>query len=177
MRVMVTGHRPNKLGGYDVNAQLNQKVIAALRARLEGLCIAHPELVACSGMALGVDQWWADLCNQMHIPWIAFVPCAKQWAKWPQHSRTEWHRIIQGAQEVRMVSNEPYRPGCMQLRNHAMVNWVCWLDRETGQRGIHESLPGMCVAVWNGTGGGTMNAVQACRTLNVDVDIIDPNEL
>lgn len=177
MRVMVTGHRPNKLGGYDVNAPLNQKVIAALKARLEDLHIAHPELEACSGMALGVDQWWADLCNQLRIPWIAFVPCAEQWARWPQASKNAWEYIITGAKEVRMVSDKPYTAGCMQRRNEAMVGWACWLDKETGRKGIHETLPGMCVAVWNGTGGGTANAVQACHILGLDVDIINPNEL
>lgn len=177
MRVMVTGHRPNKLGGYNKSDQLNQKIITALKSRLERLQANHPDLEACSGMALGVDQWWADLCSQLKIPWIAFIPCAGQWNRWPQSSRDEWHRIIQGAKDVRMVSNKPYWNGCMQARNLAMVNWTCWLDRETGMQGMHNTLPGLCVAVWNGTGGGTYNAIQTCRLLNVEVDIIDPTQL
>ena len=168
MRCMVTGHRPNKLGGYNKNHELNQAVIRTLRSRLEGLQTAYGDaLTVCSGMALGVDQWWAELATELDIPWIAFVPCKWQESKWPQASQEHYRWLINQATDVVFVSNEVYHPGCMQKRNEAMVNWAIEEGEDTDGFAL-------CVAIWNGTPGGTTNCIRYARLEGLSVEILNP---
>lgn len=52
MILAVTGHRPDKIGGYDRNNPLRKKLLVKIDATLARL---KPERVL-TGMALGVDQ-------------------------------------------------------------------------------------------------------------------------
>lgn len=56
---MITGHRPQKLGGFKPNPTQTW-VRAKLRKTLAEAKKQHPEIEVISGMALGVDQWWAE---------------------------------------------------------------------------------------------------------------------
>jgi hypothetical protein len=53
MKIMITGHRPNKLGGYN-NSPIQERIRAWIRTQLTDRLSNEPVLI--SGMALGVDQ-------------------------------------------------------------------------------------------------------------------------
>lgn len=142
MIVAVTGHRPNKLGGYRTpNPTFNAVMEGLDRALLE----LQPERVLL-GMALGVDQWMAELCLFNGVPYVAAIPFEGFDSKWPEHSRNNYRRLLAGAVEIVVVCQGEYEPWKMQARNQWMVDHC---DR--------------LIAVFDGTPGGTSNCVSYAR--------------
>lgn len=143
-----TGHRPEKLYGYDPFSNGNGRILINLRE----IIIDHIENKGVdtfiTGMALGIDMWAARLVLKLretypHIKLVAAIPCAKQWSKWREESRREWDDITNKADDIYYVSEESYTAWCMQKRNEWMVNNSAYV-----------------IAVWDGTKGGTANCVR-----------------
>ncbi len=113
-----TGHRPDKLGGYNNDAADNclrliaHKYLAALR----------PSAVI-SGMALGWDQRLAEAALLAGIPLIAAVPFDGQDGKWPPRSRAIYAELLRAARHVHVVSPGPYASWKMHKRNQWMVDF------------------------------------------------------
>ncbi len=145
MILAVTGHRPNKLGGYTVpNVYYNSVMEGLDRAFLE----LRPTRVRI-GMALGVDQWAAELCHFNGIPFDACIPCDNYASQWPVHSQIKYRQILQTAASIQIISPGPYASWKMQRRNEWMVdNSEC------------------LVAVWDGSSGGTANCVRYAQSIN-----------
>lgn len=155
--VAFTGHRPNKLGGYDPNSPLNLKIKEAIRKELKA---THPVYKAISGMALGVDQWAAEICLELHIPFIAAVPFIGQEKAWPKQSQDKYNELISKADMVEIVCEGGYAAWKMQKRNEWMV------DNST-----------ILIAVWDGTDGGTANCFKYAEKKGKTIIRINPNDL
>jgi uncharacterized phage-like protein YoqJ len=152
--VAVTGHRPDKLGGYRLPNPTYNEVITQLKNAFENL---KPTMLI-TGMALGVDQWAAQVALEMGIPFWAAVPFDGQEGKWPEASRAKYQYLISRALGVTVVTPGPFSSGKMQLRNQWMV------DR------CHRLL-----AVWNGTSGGTANCVGYATKIGRTIDFAKIN--
>lgn len=158
-----TGHRPNKLNGYD--PMDNKKLLFKLR----DIVIDHIEnkdvTTFISGMALGIDMWAARIVLKLkeeypQIELISAVPCDKQWSKWSKWSKEEWDYIISKADKVHYVSNDPYTPWCMEVRNRWMVDNSDYV-----------------IAVWDGTIGGTGNCVKYVGKKKKELTVLNPKTL
>lgn len=154
-KVAVTGHRPNKLGGYDWNSPKRVWV----REKLKDKIIQIKPEVAISGMALGVDQEYAFLCHQMGIPFIAAIPFEGQEKAWPKSSQDFYTYLLGVAKEVVIVSKGGYAAYKMQVRNEWMVDNCQTL-----------------IAVWDGTAGGTGNCVEYAEKIGRQIERINPAE-
>lgn len=141
MKIMITGHRPKKIGGYQPNPiqdWIRQKISDILvKAKQK-----HSDLEVISGMAIGVDQWFVEEAIKLNIPVHAYIPFAGQESKWPKSSRDHYNDLLHQCKSKRIVSRGSYSPEKMQQRNIAMVNDADY-----------------CIAVWNGNKGGTSNCV------------------
>jgi len=135
----VTGHRPDKLGGYGPSANAALIRFAETQLALRRSMIAE----VITGMALGWDQAIAEAALALGIPIIAAVPFAGQDAKWQEGARDRYLEILKLASEVVIVSPGGYSPEKMHLRNRWMV------DRAQ-----------TVLALWDGSNGGTCNAVR-----------------
>lgn len=167
-----TGHRPNKLYGYDKDKDGNILIREKLKEAILYVIHNHNAKTFISGMALGIDQWAAEIVLELkpyypHIKLVAAIPCADHSKAWPKQSQVEWNKIVDKADYVYLVSNKPYTSYCMQKRNEWMVN------KSIGQ-----------IAVWDGTLGGTANCIRYAdnvgktkritihpKTLNVKVNV------
>lgn len=158
-RVGVTGHRPKDLpGGYDLAHSSNLAIGEWLLGKLEEL---NPE-EACTGMALGVDQIFAQACIIAGIPFHAYVPCHGQEIQWPFSSRRLYQELIEKAASIRYTHEGPYPgPWCMTARNQDMVDWL------TG-------IPSVLLAVWSGKNGGTSNCVMKAREAGLEIIRYNP---
>lgn len=136
MIVSGTGHRPDKLGGYDV-ATFNRLVDLATA----WLKANRPSLVI-SGMALGWDQALAKAAIDLGIPVHAYVPFIGQADKWPKRSCEEYSKLLLQCTETKVICPGSYSPEKMQIRNERMVD-ACDL----------------VLALWDGSSGGTANCV------------------
>jgi len=165
--VCFTGHRPDKLGGYYgeraekiQNDVFDTLVDVITRAYNNGFHIFI------SGGALGVDQLAAEAVihlrdeQKMPIRLVIAKPFPSQSCKWPKSAQNKFDILCEKADHVFNVSEDPYTPEKMTLRNEWMVN-----------------RSGCVVAVWNGCKGGTGNCVDYARKMYKPIHIINPYTL
>lgn len=138
-----TGHRMNKLGGY--NPLLFDRLIYLATKYLE---FNTPEYVI-SGMALGWDQALAQASINLKIPFVAAIAFKGQEAHWPESSQEYYHNLISKCKQCVVVSPGDFTNRKMQLRNEYMVNECTTL-----------------VALWDGSEGGTKNCLDYAKTKN-----------
>lgn len=153
--VAVTGHRPDKLGGYDPENPIRVWVRDQLKKKLTEL---RPKYCI-SGMALGVDQDFARCCIELEIPFLAAVPFIGQEKKWPPESQRVYKELLAKAFQVHVVSEGQYSSAKMQKRNEWMVDNCQTL-----------------IAVWDGSEGGTGNCVKYAGKIARVMVRIDPND-
>ena len=109
-----------------------------------------------SGLAIGVDMLAAEsvlhvrgLITDRVVRLTGAVPFPSQANRWPEPSRQQWAEICGMCNAVVNVSQDPYSPAKMQVRNEWMV------DRSD-----------YVIAVWNGMkSGGTWNCITYAHSL------------
>lgn len=161
MILAATGHRPDKLGGYGWSP-VSRYVVRRMAQEMRRL---QPD-EAISGMALGVDQWFAWLCVKMGIPFTAAVPFEGQELRWRSaQARENYHRLLGHAKQVKIVTHlTPELRRSRDLVSKAMKarnNWmVARCDR--------------LLAVWDGSAGGTGNCVREAYRVGREITQINP---
>lgn len=139
----VTGHRPDKLGReYDGVGPYSDRIRSWLWLQVKTLDITQ----GISGMALGTDMLWAEVCIELGIPFVAAVPCDNQDKMWPQKSKDRYKALIAKAERVVNVSPGPYAAWKMQRRNIWMID-----------------NSGILLSVYDGTQGGTRNCIEYAK--------------
>lgn len=136
--VAVTGHRPDKLGGYKIPNPTYDLVVDGIARAFDEV---KPSYVI-TGMAIGVDQWAAEICINMKIPFVAAIPFDNQENKWPPHVQARYQWILSQSYAKYVITPGAYESWKMQKRNEWMID------------SCHQ-----VIAVWNGTSGGTANCL------------------
>jgi uncharacterized phage-like protein YoqJ len=141
-----TGHRPNKLYGYDKNDAGNLQLSIAINNAIRYLYLTHWIDTFISGMALGWDMWAAleviELKQTYPLKLICAIPCKGHSDNFRENDKLLYDEILSKADYVHNVTGIKYFPRCMQIRDEWMVN------NSSGQ-----------IAGWNGTRGGTYNTI------------------
>lgn len=169
--VMVTGHRPSKLGGYATDNPIESTIRARFKEILARIRSTAEERelkpIAISGMALGCDQWWAEEALSLGIDVYAYIPFKGQESKWPPTAQEAYKNLLNRCIRRVIVSEAGYASWKMQKRNRVMVD-----DANA------------CVAVWDGSSGGTGNCVKyikkqkkSCLYINANTFKENWNEL
>ena len=138
-----TGHRPNKLGGYD--AETEKKLIDFAVSTLR----EHQPSMVISGMAIGWDMAIAIAAIRLEIPFWAYLPFIGQELRWPSTTRLLYHAVLRKAQRTIVCDEGGFTKQAMQIRNMRMVD-----DCEH------------IVALWNGSSGGTANCIHYAQRVN-----------
>lgn len=149
--LMVTGHRPDKLGGYGWG------VFASLVAFAEEQILAEAPKIVVSGMALGWDLAVAVAAIRlreqgMDIRLRSVLPFASQYVKWRDPKAAFiWTKVLCKADEVILLQRGAPNGSVQAIfwldeRNHAMVD-------------MSEKV----IALWNGSSGGTKNCLGYAR--------------
>lgn len=148
MIISFTGHRPDKLGGWDPL----HPVVDSVKKAIRDFLIANWPKHIISGMALGVDQWAAQIAVDLGIPFIAALPCDNPETPWPLPSQQRYRELVAKARQIVVVSPGPFKPWKMDRRNEWMVD-NC--DR--------------LAAVHDGSLGGTYNCIAYAERVARDV--------
>lgn len=135
-----TGHRPTKLGGYSREATSHVFRVAA-----HALDELKPTAVI-SGMALGWDSALAFAALEAQIPLVCAIPFRGQESQWSPKSQEWYHKVLNAATKVVIVSPGEYSAAKMQVRNEWMVDHADHI-----------------AALWDGSSGGTSNCVRYAR--------------
>jgi uncharacterized phage-like protein YoqJ len=143
-----TGHRPDKLGGWDPL----HPVVGRIRKGIRDALAREWPLYAICGMALGVDTWAAETCVELGIPFIAALPCDNMDAPWSLPAKERFKALVKKAREAVVVSPGPYQPWKMQKRNEWMVDHCTHL-----------------YSVFDGSRGGTYNCLAYAAEIGREV--------
>lgn len=147
MIICGTGHRPNKLWGYDIHTEPYRVLGREIRRQL----IAKDTTEVISGMALGFDTVLALVTLKLRedgypIKLRCAVPCTNMGDKWPPDTVKEYENILKRSDVIVYVQNKPYTEDCMQKRNIYMVD-----------------QSDLILAFWDGSRGGTKNCIQYAK--------------
>lgn len=158
MIICVTGHRPNKMYGYNLSDNRYLK----LKEQFKQILIEENCTEAITGMALGVDTVFALAVLELkdkgyNIKLHCAIPCLNHSSKWFEESVVLYKEILDKADVVKFVTEQPYQVWMMQKRNEYMVNRA---DK--------------VIAVWDGSKGGTGNCVAYAKKQNKDIILIRP---
>lgn len=177
--IAFTGHRPEKLGGYDWSTPHNRRIgLAIKKAILKEIdSIQETNFEFYFGGALGADQMAFEIVDfiqskrpDLNIKKIVCVPFKSQPIKWPQKSKEKYYEQLEKAEEVVYVDTVDgyklptikegiYHPTKLMRRNVYMVNHCQTL-----------------IAIYNGcNSGGTAQCVEYAKKENKNLIIIPPN--
>lgn len=121
MIVAGTGHRPEKLGGYDPS--IHARLVTVAHRWLESVDHGHGHIeFVISGMALGWDQAICEACIRYGLPFDAYVPFKGQEGRWQKPARDNYEYLLAMARNVQYISGAGYAGWKMQKRNIAMVD-------------------------------------------------------
>ena len=158
--IAFTGHRPESLGGYGEHNPIRDALKVQLTEVLSLHKAAHPDLLCISGMAQGFDQWAAEICIELNIPFTAAVPFAGQEARWSVSSQADYLKLLEKALNVHIVSEGDYAAWKLQRRNEWMVDHCDLL-----------------IAAWDGKlSGGTWNTIAYAQRRNRRIANLLPNK-
>lgn len=158
MKICVTGHRPNKLYGYNLSDIRWQK----LKEQFKTILVKNDCTEAITGMALGVDTVFALAVLELKsdgydIKLHCAIPCKNHSCKWIKENVDQYNNILEKADIVKLVSDEEYKPWLMQKRNEYMVD-----------------LADKVIAVWDGSKSGTANCVKYAKKTGKGIIRINP---
>ena len=161
MKICITGHRPDKLYGYNLNDPRYKELFKLFKE----LLIENNCTEAITGMALGADILFALAviklkCEGYNIKLHCAIPCRHHSDKWAYDSKVLYNYILKSADYVKLVSDEEYKPWLMQKRNEYMVDQS---DK--------------VIAVWDGSKSGTYNCVKYAEKQNKEIIVINPKDI
>ena len=175
--IAFTGHRPDKLYGYDLNNEQYLKLKLLLSGVIRNEINHHDADLFITGGALGFDTLAFEVVEEFkedyYIYQMLAIPFRKQPIKWVhQKDIDKYNEMKKKATNVYIdeqkedkdysikgtISGE-YHPAKMQKRNEWMVD-KC----------------DMLIGCWDGIeNGGTWNCIKYAKKINKEIVIIDPN--
>jgi hypothetical protein len=136
--VLIAGHRPPELGGYDpanpVAADVRRRVTEILAAKRE----LYADLVVVTGLQLGAEQIGAEAAAAAGVPYLAVLPYPQPDSQWPDASRRRFRELLRGAQAA--VQLERTVPASRQRAGASLARRDGWLASQ-----VDEAL-----VVWDG---------------------------
>jgi ribonuclease HI len=147
--LLVIGHRPPELGGYDANPIANgvrAKLVEILRAKHA----MHDDLVVVTGLRLGAEMLGAEAAIEAGVPFIAVLPYPDPEKVWPPASQKRFHELRDRALDEitlqRKVPESKQKAGAALARRdawlmrHASEAILVWDQKDESLAKLHRSL-------------------------------------
>ena len=125
-RLVVTGHKPPELGGYEDNP-VSDRVKAKLAALLAAEQQLHPDAVVLTGLSLGAEQLAAEAADAAGVPYVAVLPYPDADAQWPQASRQRFAGMLAKSRD--QIVLQKTKPASKQQAGAALRRRDAWLAR------------------------------------------------
>lgn len=165
--IALTGHRPSKLAGYDLNKLYYQKMQKELEKIIESFLQNHKIVECHSGMALGADTVWAQaICTlkEKHpnqIVFIADIPDTNQCSKWSQEDQKRWQRLLEKTNTIKTYADKHKNRSYAYILNQRNFGMVDACD--------------VLIAIYDGhSKGGTLNTILAAQRASKKIIQIQP---
>ncbi|MGH9117058.1 MAG: SLOG family protein [Acidimicrobiales bacterium] len=136
--VLVTGHRPPELGGYEpdnpVATEVRRRLAEILAAKRE----LQPDVLAVTGLQLGAEQLGAEAAADAGVPYLAVLPYPQPDGQWPDPARQRFKELLRGATAA--VQLERTVPANRQRAGGSLARRDGWLAGQVDE----------AVVVWDG---------------------------
>lgn len=166
--IALTGHRPPKLGGYNINTPAYKKLQADLEQYIRYSLSLHKTVICHSGLALGADTVWSKAILNMRnefptrVLFHAEIPMLNQPSRWPSaKDRLFWQQSVESADFSTIygeVSETLSAGKLLDKRNNGMVDHCDEL-----------------LAIFDGSKSGTGNAVNYAERTGKNTIHIHPS--
>lgn len=160
--IVVIGHRPPELGGYEPDNPVATAVRRRIREVLEAWHTLHPDAVVLSGFGLGTPQLAAEAAAEAGLGSIAVLAHPDPDSVWPAASRRRFRTLLDHA--VSVITIESRAPRSKQEAGMAASRRDAWL------LGVADAA----VVVWDGKDPSLRDAVSALERRIDDVVLIAP---
>lgn len=176
--IAFTGHRPDKLYGYDLSTYKYQILKNTLFKILEDFIYKRDITTFITGGALGFDTLVFDTVEELkkdyQVQQILAIPFKNQPNKWIKENIDKYNNMKKKAINIYVDEQKgdkdysikntivgEYHPAKMQKRNEWMVD-----------------NSNILIACWNGdTSGGTYNCISYAKKQGKEIYVINPNNL
>jgi uncharacterized phage-like protein YoqJ len=125
--VLVTGHRPDELGGYADNPTA-RSVRTRLGETLAALLEVDGDLSVVSGLRLGAEQLGAEAALERDLPVVAVLPFPAPDAPWPAPARAHFADLV--AKATTLITLDARTPATKQLAGAALGRRDAWLAKQ-----------------------------------------------
>jgi ribonuclease HI/uncharacterized phage-like protein YoqJ len=136
-KLVVAGHRPPELGGYDddlLTADLRRRLVEVVEAKRT----MHPDLVVLTGLGIGTEQLGAEAAALAGVPYVAVLAFPDPDSVWPAASKQRFRSLLAGAASTVVLQTKP--PETKQKAGAALSRRDAWLARHADE----------ALVVWNG---------------------------
>lgn len=173
IHISLTGHRPSKLGGYNLNHPGYKLLQKELETYIERNLLVYDTVVGHSGLALGADTIWSKAILAMkerypdRVLFHAEIPMLEQPMAWfNQSDKSFWNEQIERADyksiygSLQDLPDEKRRAAAgafLNKRNEGMINNADVL-----------------LALHDGSSGGTNNAVTYAASIGTQTITVHP---
>lgn len=162
MQIAITGHRPDKLGGYDFSNPIRQDLFRRLITELQRL---NPSMLFVGG-ALGFDTDAARAALKCKIPYTLCAPFPSQARRWNDVDRQKYEKMKEYADRVVFVSEND--PPVATGVNFAAINMLHARNRYMVDQGDQ------VIAAWDGSLGGIHNCVKYAKKVGKEILVLEP---
>lgn len=174
--IALTGHRPNKLGGYNMEQPSYQKLQQHLQQIIVKQFDVFDIVVGHSGLALGADTVWTKAIlavKEQHPERVVFhaeIPCMEQSQPWFKQSDIDfWQHSVTSADLATVYGSLAEIPNVKDPKRIKLASQLL-KERNVGMM----SHADWVLAIHDGTPGGTSHAVKYCNDKSIPVHTIDP---
>lgn len=169
LKIGVTGHRPDKLGGYNPRNPVRVAMREAFKEYL--LCLIGAHLLETGsidaevyvGMAQGWDTDCAEVCIAAQVPFVACVPFDGQEKLWDSSARRLYKELLAKAKLVNVLGHAPTGKNAathLLHRRNAFIVENC----------------SVIVAAFDGSPGGTAVTLNFARSRKRKEYILNPRD-
>lgn len=154
MILTATGHRPDKIGGWNYT---NPTARWCYFQAVKHIELLNPAKIITGG-AMGWDQIVATAALNLSIPLEVAIPFKDFEDRWSDYFKDIHRKILSRADKVTYICEE-FSNAAYQKRNIYMVDNSNHL-----------------LALWNGTSGGTENCYKYAEKVGKSITRINPND-